>query len=159
VDSTVIITGNVASDPRSNVTQRGDTWTRFRLASTPRWFDKAANEWRDGESLFITVRCFRQLAKSVAYTMSKGDPVMVVGRLVQRTWEQDGAQRKEIEVDATSIGPDLTRATAELQRRRPAPSPVAGSLPAPREGDDALDSSSGSLPVADGDEPDVARAS
>jgi single-strand DNA-binding protein len=88
------------------------------MASNERRYDKGADQWVDGDHLYVTVTCWRRLAAGVAASLVKGDPVMVRGRLYTRDYEVEGQRRYSTEVEAASVGPDLARCTADVQRPR-----------------------------------------
>jgi single-strand DNA-binding protein len=120
------LTGYVASDPRSRATRNGTPQVSMRVAWTPRWIDRSSGEWADGTTSYLTVICWRRLATNVATCIRKGDPVVVKGRLSIRPYEdKDGNSRLAIEVEAGSVGHDLSRGVATFQRTRP----PAGDLP------------------------------
>lgn len=130
----VTVTGFVGNDPRHNVTDAGLAITSFRLASTRRYFDRAKGEWADGETNWYSVAAFRQLAVNAAASVSKGDRVVVHGRLRVRPWETGEKSGTAIEIDADAIGHDLSWGRTEVTRTAPArsgddgdeaPSPVA----------------------------------
>jgi single-strand DNA-binding protein len=111
------IAGNVGTAPKLIPTRTGTDLASFRLASTPRWFDRGAQEWKDGETLWIGVSCWRALARNVADSLRPGDAVIVHGRLVQRSYtDRTQEARTVIEIEASTVGPDLTRGTAPLTR-------------------------------------------
>ena len=113
------LTGYVASDPRSRETRSGVPQVSMRVAWTPRWIDRASGEWADGNTSFVTVLCWRRLAANVATCIRRGDPVVIKGRLSIRPYEdKDGNARLAVEVDASSIGHDLSRGVAHFQRTR-----------------------------------------
>jgi len=113
------LTGYVASDPRSRETRNGTPQVSMRVAWTPRWIDRTSGEWSDGNTSFLTVLCWRRLAANVATCIRRGDPVVVKGRLSIRPYEdKDGNARLAVEVDASSIGHDLSRGVAHFQRTR-----------------------------------------
>lgn len=113
------LTGYVASDPRSRETRNGVPQVSMRVAWTPRWIDRASGEWADGNTSFVTVLCWRRLAANVATCIRRGDPVVIKGRLSIRPYEdKDGNARLAVEVDASSIGHDLSRGVAHFQRTR-----------------------------------------
>jgi single-strand DNA-binding protein len=113
------LTGYVASDPRSRETQKGVPQVSMRVAWTPRWIDRASGEWSDGNTSFVTVLCWRRLAVNVATCIRRGDPVLIKGRLSIRPYEdKDGNARLAVEVDASSVGHDLSRGVARFQRTR-----------------------------------------
>ena len=113
------LTGYVASDPRSRETRNGTPQVSMRVAWTPRWIDRTSGEWADGNTSFVTVLCWRRLAANVATCIRRGDPVVIKGRLSIRPYEdKDGNARLAVEVDASSIGHDLSRGVAHFQRTR-----------------------------------------
>ena len=121
-ETTVTIIGNVITDVKARRTAEGARVANFRIASNERRFDKATGDWVDGDRLFVTVTCWRKLANGVAASLSKGDPVVVTGRLFTRGYEVEGQKRSVTEVDAIAVGPDLSRCSAELLRVRRAAS-------------------------------------
>ena len=89
----------------------------FRIASTPRFLDKATNEWKDGESLFLSCNVWRQAAENVAESLQRGMRVIVQGRLKQRSYEtKEGEKRTVFEVEVDEVGPSLRNATAKINR-------------------------------------------
>ncbi|NUQ88152.1 MAG: single-stranded DNA-binding protein, partial [Glycomyces artemisiae] len=90
---------------------------KFRIASTPRTFDKSANEWRDGDTLFLTVEAWRKLGENVAASLKRGDRAIVRGALKQRSYEDsNGVKRTDYELDAEDVGASLKNATAAVQK-------------------------------------------
>jgi single-strand DNA-binding protein len=117
LDTQITMIGNLVADPRIIKTVSGHHFTTFRIASTPRRFDRGSGVWRDGETLFASVTCWRALAENAAATLKKGHGVIVIGRLSQREYEtKDGEKRQPVEIDAVAIGPDLARAVAIVKR-------------------------------------------
>lgn len=115
----ITISGNVVSDPRRSITQRGDVRTSFRLASNRRVFNRATQEWYDTETTYVDVTCWRQLAENVAVSVSKGAPVIVTGRLeVRQVPAADGTSpaRTFVSIEATTVAADLSLGTATFQR-------------------------------------------
>jgi single-strand DNA-binding protein len=112
----VTITGFVGNDPRHNVTDAGLAITNFRLASTRRYFDRAKGEWADGETNWYSVAAFRQLAVNAAASVSKGDRVVVHGRLRVRPWETGEKSGTAVEIDADAIGHDLSWGRTSVTR-------------------------------------------
>jgi single-strand DNA-binding protein len=111
------ISGNLTSSPKSGMSRHGTAWTRMRIASSSRFFDRQASEWRDGKTLFVDISCWRKLAENAAKTLERGDRVIVLGRLRQRSYEdQQGVRHTVTEMEADAIGPDLGRAPAQLLR-------------------------------------------
>ncbi|MGQ0467071.1 MAG: single-stranded DNA-binding protein [Sporichthyaceae bacterium] len=116
-DTTITLIGNLVDDPELRFTPSGAAVANFRIASTPRAFDRASNEWKDGESLFLSCNVWRQLAEHVAESLTKGTRVIVSGRLKQRSYEtKEGEKRTVYEVEVEEIGPSLRYATAKLTR-------------------------------------------
>lgn len=114
---TVTVRGFVGNDVRHVTTEKGLPISTFRVGSTPRRFDRERGEWVDGETNWFTVNCFRALAQNVHSTLSKGDPVVVSGRLRIRQWEKDsGARGTAVEVDADGVGHDLSFGTGSFTR-------------------------------------------
>jgi single-strand DNA-binding protein len=116
-DTQITVVGNLVADPELRFTPSGAAVASFRVASTPRFFDKQSNEWRDGESLFVTCNVWRQYAENVAESLNKGMRVVVVGRLRQRSYEtREGERRQVIEIEVDDVGPALRNATAQVAR-------------------------------------------
>ncbi len=116
-DTVITLVGNLVDDPELRFTPSGAAVANFRIASTPRTFDKQTNEWKDGEGLFLTCTVWRQAAENVAESLTKGMKVIVQGRLKQRSYEtREGEKRTVYEVDVDEVGPSLTFATAKVNR-------------------------------------------
>ena len=112
------LSGNLTADPKTGVSRNGDAWSRIRVASTPRRFDRSDNQWRDGTTLFMDVVCWRKLAENVALTLERGDRVLVAGRLHQRSYEDaQSVKHTSFELEADSVGPDLMKVAAKVMRR------------------------------------------
>ena len=102
----------------------------FTVASTPRTFDRQSGEWKDGDALFLRCTLWRDAAEHVAESLTRGDRVVVQGRLRQRSFEtRDGDKRTVVELDVDDIGPSLRYATAKVTKahRAAADSPGGGS--------------------------------
>jgi single-strand DNA-binding protein len=110
------VSGLVATTPRHLVTQEGLPITSFRLASSKRRFDKTKKIWVEGETNWFTITSFRQLAINSAASISKGDRIVVAGRLKVRDWDNGERSGTSVEVDAESLGHDLVWGTAEFSR-------------------------------------------
>jgi single-strand DNA-binding protein len=121
-EAQVVLAGYVAREPRYRKTHNGYSYTSLRVGYTPRRMDRDSGEWSDGGTSFVTVFCWRGLAENVAMCVRKGDPVLVKGKLQVRPYtDKAGASRVAVEVEASSIGHDLTRGVAMFQRAlRPA---------------------------------------
>ena len=117
-DTQITVTGNVGYDPNHKVLASGAVVADFRVATTPRRYDKATEQWRDQETMWFGVTCWRTLADNVAASVRKGDRVVVTGKLTQRTYEKDGERRTVMEIDASAVGFELTRG-AVLAHRPP----------------------------------------
>ncbi|SNQ47245.1 Single-stranded DNA-binding protein 2 [Frankia canadensis] len=134
LDTTITLVGNLVDDPEHRTTANGASVCTFRLASTPRRFDRAEGRWVDGATLFLRVSCWRQLADNVAASLARGDRALVYGRLRQRSFEtSEGERRVTYEIDADAVGAELTWHPARSQRlaRR------VGSQPPPPPGEEA----------------------
>ena len=114
-DTTMTIAGNLVEDPELRFTPGGHAVVRFRVASTPRFYDKTASEWKDGEALFLTVNAWRQLAENVAESLTRGSRVVVTGRLRQRSYKND-EKRTVYELEADEVAVSLRNATAKITR-------------------------------------------
>lgn len=116
-ETVITVVGNLTSDPELRYTQNGLAVANFTIASTPRNFDRAANEWKDGEALFLRASVWREFAEHVAGSLSKGSRVIVTGRLKQRSYEtKEGEKRTSMEIEVDEIGPSLRYATATVTR-------------------------------------------
>jgi single-strand DNA-binding protein len=115
-DLTVTVTGWMATDPKLHVVPGGTDLVSFRLASTSRYFDRNANAWVDRETQWFTVRMFRAAALVVAKSIKKGQPVIVVGRLQTHEWQSESGTRVDLQIDAQTVGHDLTRGVADFTR-------------------------------------------
>ena len=116
-DTVITIVGNLVEDPNLRFTPSGQAVASFRLASTPRFFDRQAGDWKDGEALFLTCNVWRQAAENVAETLQRGMRVIVQGRLKQRSYEtRESEKRTVFEVEVDEIGPSLRNATAKVTK-------------------------------------------
>lgn len=130
-ETIITIIGNLTSDPELRYTQNGLAVANFTIASTPKVWDKQANEFKDGDALFLRASVWREFAEHVAGSLTKGSRVIAQGTLKQRSYEtKEGEKRTSMELDIDSIGPDLRFATAAITRaqsnggRAQAPAPV-----------------------------------
>jgi single-strand DNA-binding protein len=116
-ETIVTIVGNLVDDPELRFTPAGVAVAKFRIASTPRRFNKTTNEWEDGEALFLTCSVWRQAAENVAESLARGVRVIVQGRLKQRSYEdREQVKRTVYEIDVDEVGPTLARATAKVTK-------------------------------------------
>ena len=130
-ETIITLVGNLTSDPELRFTPSGVAVAKFTIASTPRNFDKASNEWKDGETLFISCNVWRQSAENAAESLTKGTRVIAQGRLKSRSYEtKEGEKRTVFEMEVDAFGPDLTRATAKVTKtsgnNKPASAPSSG---------------------------------
>ena len=110
------VSGLVATTPRHLVTQEGLPITSFRLASSKRRFDRTKKTWVDGETNWFTINSFRQLAINSASSISKGDRIVVSGRLKVRDWDNGERSGTSVEIEADSLGHDLVWGTTQFSR-------------------------------------------
>ena len=116
-ETIITVVGNLTADPELRYTQNGLAVANFTIASTPRTFDRQANEWKDGEALFLRASVWREFAEHVSQSLTKGSRVIAQGRLKQRSFEtQQGEKRTVIELEVDEIGPSLRYATAQVTR-------------------------------------------
>jgi len=142
-ETQVTIVGNLTADPELRHTQGGLAVANFTIASTPRTFDRAANDWKDGDTLFMRATCWREFAEHVSGSLTKGARVVAQGRLVQRSYEtKEGEKRTVIELQVDEIGPSLRYATASVTRTQsgskindPADQGTAFDAPPPNDAD------------------------
>ena len=121
---TITTTGIIATDPRHVVTSEGLAITSFRLAATQRYFDRKANAFVDGETNWYTVTAFRGLAINAVISLTKGDRLLVRGRLRIREWSDGERSGRVVEIEADAIGHDLNWGTAAFARQREQTVPV-----------------------------------
>jgi single-strand DNA-binding protein len=116
-ETVITVIGNLVDDPELRYTPSGAAVAKFRIASTPRTFDRESNQWKDGEALFLTCSVWRQYAENVAESLSRGTRVIVQGRLKQRSYEtREGEKRTVFELDVEEVGPALRFSTAKLNK-------------------------------------------
>lgn len=118
----VTLVGFVATEPKVSYVNSSTPVANMRIGSTVRKIDRETGEWRDGETSFYSVSCWRNLASNAAVCLRKGQPVIVTGKLRVNHWESKaGQQRSEVVVDAEAIGFDLTRGVAQFSRLKHSP--------------------------------------
>ncbi|SEG82963.1 single-strand binding protein [Thermomonospora echinospora] len=116
-DTQITIVGNLVEDPNLRFTPSGQAVATFRIASTPRFYDRQSGEWKDGDALFLTCNVWRQAAENVAESLQRGMRVIVQGRLKQRSYEtREGEKRTVYEVEVDEVGPSLRNATAKVNK-------------------------------------------
>jgi len=149
-ETTITVIGNLTDDPELRFTPSGAAVANFRVASTPRTFNRQTNAWEDGDPLFLSCSVWRQAAENVAESLHRGARVVVTGRLKQRSYEtREGEKRTVFELDVDEIGPSLRYATAKVTKTQRsgagfgnAPQPSGGAdpwatAPAQSQGDQA----------------------
>ena len=116
-ETIITVVGNLVDDPELRFTPSGAAVANFRIASTPRTFDRQTNDWKDGDSLFLSCAVWRQAAENVAESLQKGMRVVVTGRLKSRQYEtREGEKRTAMEIEVEEVGPSLKYATAKVTR-------------------------------------------
>lgn len=117
-ETIITVVGNLTADPELRFTPSGAAVSNFVIASTPRFFDRQANEWKDGETLFVRCSLWREAAENAAESLTKGTRVIAQGRLKARSFQtKEGENRTSWELDVDEIGPSLRFATASIQRQ------------------------------------------
>lgn len=127
----VTIIGNAVNEPELRFVPSGAAVAKFRIATTPRKFDRDQNKWVDDAPSFYTVVAWRQMAENVAESVTKGMRIVVHGSLKQRSYEtREGEKRTDSEVEATDIGASVKFATAKVSKMsRSSGNNSAGSTP------------------------------
>lgn len=115
-DTVMTVIGNLVDEPRMRVTKNGHSVANFRVASTSRRYDAEQSKWIDNGTLFVTVTCWRSLAENVHQSLHKGQPVVVNGRFFMREYTVEEATRTTYELEALTVGHDLTRGVASFER-------------------------------------------
>jgi single-strand DNA-binding protein len=116
-ETVITVVGNLVDDPELRFTPSGAAVANFRIASTPRTFDRQTNEWKDGDALFLSCSVWRQAAENVAESLQRGMRVVVQGRLKARSYEtREGEKRTVFEIEVEEVGPSLKYATAKVTR-------------------------------------------
>ena len=134
-ETVITVVGNLTSDPELRYTQNGLAVANFTIASTPRSFDRASNDWKDGDALFLRASVWREFAEHVAGSLTKGSRVVATGRLKQRSYEtKEGEKRTSMELEIDEIGPSLRYATAQVTRASSSREGGGGGGGAPRGG-------------------------
>lgn len=150
-ENSFTIKGNLTADPDLKYTQSGLAVVNVTIASTPRKFDKANNEWVDGETLFMRGSIWREYAEHVAASLTKGTEVIATGRLVQRSYrDKDENDRTSIELEIEDIAPVLRWATAVVTRESGSKTQAQNRDRAVRQGVESTGASAG--PAQGGDD-------
>ncbi|MFW0120305.1 single-stranded DNA-binding protein [Rothia sp. P5764] len=118
-DTTITIVGNLVADPELRFTPNGAAVTNLTIASTPRTYDRATGEWKEGATLFLRASAWKDHAENIANSLKKGMRVIAQGNLKARTYEtKEGQQRTAYELELLEIGPSLRYATAQTTRNQ-----------------------------------------
>jgi len=134
-DTQITLVGNLVDDPQLRYTPTGQAVANFRVASTPRFLDRNTNEWKDGDSLFLSCNVWRQAAENVAESLQRGMRVIVSGRLRQRSYEtKEGEKRTVYEVEVDEVGPSLRNASAKVTKTSRSTGGFGGGQSAPSGG-------------------------
>jgi single-strand DNA-binding protein len=117
LDAPVYLAGFLTGDPKFRKVADDISSAKLRIAYTARRHNRETGEWTDGATTFVNVQCWRQLADNVTMSLRKGEPVLVMGRLRIRSYnDSEGKSRTAVEVEASSVGHDLTRGVAHFAR-------------------------------------------
>ena len=157
-ETVVTVIGNVVNPPERKRTASGPV-TNFRVASTAQRFSPETQAWVDKKTLYLDVECWNELSGNVSHSISKGDPVIVVGEMFTDEWETDQGRRSKVKLRAATVGPDLTRGISDFRRTSRTTSET---VPAPEEpagagGEESLasgDYTDGSAPLYEVDSDD-----
>jgi len=134
-DTQITLVGNLVDDPQLRYTPTGQAVANFRVASTPRFLDRNTNEWKDGDSLFLSCNVWRQAAENVAESLQRGMRVIVSGRLRQRSYEtKEGEKRTVYEIEVDEVGPSLRNASAKVTKTSRSTGGFGGGQSAPAGG-------------------------
>lgn len=115
-ETVITVVGNVAQDPKLRVTSNGTRVVSIRLASTERRFDRALGSWRDGETIFYTVTCWRNAAENLLDSVEKGQPLLVHGKLRDASYEKEGHKHAVFEIEAYALGHDISRGVSRFTK-------------------------------------------
>lgn len=118
-ETTITVCGNLTAEPEIRYTKNGDPVVNFTVASTPRVYSKADQEWKDGDALFLRCNLWREQAENLADSaLVKGARVIVVGKLKQKSYTtKEGDKRTTVELDVDEVAPSLKYATAKVEKR------------------------------------------
>ena len=124
-DTVLNIVGFVGTDIDYRRVGEATDLSTFRLASTPRRWDKTQRQFVDGPTNWLTVQCWRSLALHVRDSLRRGDPVVVVGRLKTEEWTKDDVRHSRFFIDATTVGHDLSRGISTFRKVARQPEPAS----------------------------------
>lgn len=130
-ETVITVVGNLTDDPELRFTPSGAAVANFRVASTPRTFNRQTSTWEDGDPLFLSCSVWRQAAENVAESLRRGMRVVITGRLKQRSYEtREGEKRTVVELDVDEVGPSLRYATAKVTKTQRSGGGFGGGAPA-----------------------------
>jgi single-strand DNA-binding protein len=116
-ETIITVIGNLTADPELRFTPASTAVSNFTVATTPRIFNSATGEWKDGETLFLRCNAWRALGENLAESLTRGARVIVEGKLKQRTFEtKEGEKRTVVELDVDEVGPSLKYATTKVTK-------------------------------------------
>lgn len=116
-ETTLTIVGNLTAAPELRYTPSGVAVANMTVASTPRYYDKRAGQWADGDTLFLRVTAWRQLAENAGESLSRGDRLVVTGRLRQKSYETpEGDKRTSLELHADELGASVRHAVVKVTK-------------------------------------------
>ena len=148
-DPQVCIVGYLAQEPRFKTVTGDISSAKLRIAYTARRQNRETGEWADGATTFVNVQCWRKLADNVNICLRKGEPVLVMGRLRIRNYEdREGKSRVAVEIEATSVGHDMNRGVAHFFRATRAAGRTAAEAAAAGEPDSGDVAEPGELTAA-----------
>jgi single-strand DNA-binding protein len=133
-DTVIHMIGHAGTDVDYRQIGNGTDLSTFRLASTPRRYDRNSEQYVDGTTTWITVQCWRSLALHVRDAVRRGDPLVVIGKLKTEEWTKDDARYSRMVLEALAVGHDLNRGVSAFRktprrtesRPEPAPGPSPG---------------------------------
>ncbi|MFF3067153.1 single-stranded DNA-binding protein [Kitasatospora sp. NPDC057936] len=145
-ETPITVVGNLTDDPKLQFTAQGVAMARFTIASTPRAYDKASGQWKDGTALFLRATAWREMAEHITESLTRGMRVVVTGRLVQHNWQtEQGENRSMLGLDVDEVGPSLRFAIAKVTKAQ-----RNGGAPAARPADQWSTDAPAPVPVATG---------
>lgn len=102
--NTVTVSGNLTREPElRNLPNGGQSVCQLRIAHNDRYKD-SSGEWADRASYF-DVSVWGGLGEWMANNLSKGQKVVVSGRLKWREWGEEGNKRQSVDISADSVVP------------------------------------------------------
>lgn len=121
-ETVITVVGNLTRDPELRTIGNGSVVVNFTIAASTRVFDRNTNQWTDGDTLFLNCSAWdtqnTRLASNIAGSLAKGMSVIAQGRLTQRSYEgEDHIKRTVVELKVDAIGPNLKRASAQVNRQ------------------------------------------